>query len=407
MTFFPKIKTLNADSRDIDAFGRQRVSEPFTLFDSKQIFSDQPLYWTTKLINSASSSYDSNRSSTILTVPAVSGAIAKRQTRQYFYYQPGKSFQNVSTFLMSSAADGVIKRLGYFDDTNGIFLEQNGSILSFVIRSDASGVITENRISQGSWNVDNLQGSGPSKETLDITKCQIFGIDFQWLGVGRVRVGFDIGGELIVAHEFLHSNIVEAVYMSQPNLPVRYEIENLTGANTGSLEHICTTVLSEGGFDPVGITRAVDRGSSAISFTSGTIPLVSIRLDTSKKGSVITPIGITAMATSGASFRWAVYFNPSFANADSASWQTISGSSVQYDINRNSSNHILSGTLIKSGYVGSGLGSADVGISDAFGSGFSLGVDLDGNSDEIVLAIENLEVGSETFLAGINWKELL
>lgn len=407
MTFFPKIKTLNADSRDVDAFGRQRVSEPFTLFDSKQIFDSQPLFWTTNLVNSASSSYDSNRASTTLTVPAVSGALAKRQTRQYFYYQPGKSFQNVSTFLMSPSADGVVKRLGYFDDTNGIFLEQSGSVLSFVIRSDASGVVTDSKISQGSWNVDNLQGSGPSKETLDMTKCQIFGIDFQWLGVGRVRVGFDIGGELIVAHEFLHSNIVEAVYMSQPNLPVRYEIENLTGAASGSLEHICTTVLSEGGFDPVGITRAADRGSSTIAFTSGTIPVISMRLDSSKKGSVITPTGITAMTTSGASFRWAIYFNPTLANTDNANWQSISGSSVQYDVSRDSSNQILSGTLIKSGYVGSGIGSSTEGIVDAFGSGFSLGIDLNDNSDEIVLAIENLEVGSETFLAGISWKELL
>jgi hypothetical protein len=204
MTYFPKTKIESGDTTSVDAFGRYRVSEPFTLFDSKQLYDSQELFWATKNVNGATISHSSSRASTTMTVTTSSGSRSIRQTRRRNFYQPGKSLLCLMTFGMDGCQDGVVKRIGYFDDTNGVFLEHSGTNVNFVIRSSVSGEVVENRVSQSNWNGDSLDGTGPSGFTLDLTKVQIFAMDFQWLGVGRVRVGFSMSGSIIAANEFNH-----------------------------------------------------------------------------------------------------------------------------------------------------------------------------------------------------------
>jgi hypothetical protein len=116
--------------------------------------------------------------------------------------------------------------VGYYDDSNGLFVELQDSTINFVLRSTKTGVVTEDRISQSNWNIDPLNGSGPSGITLDITKAQILFIDFEWLGVGTVRVGFVIDGKIYYANYFNHANIIDSTYMKTATLPISYEIKN-------------------------------------------------------------------------------------------------------------------------------------------------------------------------------------
>ena len=78
----------------------------------------------------------------------------------------------------------------------------------------------------------------------------------QWLGVGRVRVGFNINGVIYYAHYFNNANNLGSVYMSTPNLPVRYEVSSTGGSVT--LDQICCTVQSEGGNSQMGTIRSIN-----------------------------------------------------------------------------------------------------------------------------------------------------
>ena len=176
-------------------------------------------------------------------------------------------------------------------DRDGIYFEQVGLSTSdgvnagigtynWVIRSYVSGIASETRIPQSQWNRDKFNGTGSSGITLDFTKTQLAFIDFQWLGVGRVRCGFAHDGKLVTAHEFYHSNNLPTVYLANPNLPVRCEIRNTAVGIGASFDQICSTVASEGGYVESGIDFSHTMTTTRTTPTpAGTeFPLIAIRL---------------------------------------------------------------------------------------------------------------------------------
>lgn len=293
-------------SQEQDAFGRLRVSEPYTLGDYKHTY-----YLNPEFINSTSGAgstvyYDKNKAAAILQVGIDTNAYAIHQTRQYHPYSPGKSQLIFSSINFTDSKANNIKRTGYFDDNNGIFLELDAQQkINFVIRSDVNGSITERRVPQTEWNKDTLDGTAksPSGHVLDISKTQLFIIDFEWLGVGIVRCGFSINGKNIICHEFYNSNVLQNVYMRMPNLPVRCEIRNVGTVGTAtSFSQICATVISEGGYDEAGIEwshttqlRTVGVGSS--------LPAIAIRLKNTfkedKNRAVVKLTGLTVFSVGG------------------------------------------------------------------------------------------------------------
>lgn len=271
-----------------DAFGRARVSEPFTLGDYKHLYSIDPDFIDVYSGIGATVTFNVNQAAAILQSGVSTNGYSIHQTKRYHHYMPGKSQLIYSSFNFGQPQQNVIKRTGYFDDRDGIYFEQdqNGN-LNFVIRSFVNAGIgnSERRIPKYQWNKDQLDGLGVSGFDLDITKTQLFFTDFEWLGVGRVRCGFSIDGKNIVAHEFYNSNNLETVYMSNPNLPVRCEVRNngtQVGAG-GSFMQICATVMSEGGYTEVG--REFSHSTPLRSVGVGsTVPILAIRLKNSFKG---------------------------------------------------------------------------------------------------------------------------
>ena len=280
------------DSSNLDAFGRLRISDAFTLGDYKHLYGLDPNFRDTTTPG-GNVTFQSLQSCARLSTNNSPTASVIHQTKMYHQYQPGKSQVMKSTFNFYANDVNVVKRTGYFDSNNGIYLEQSANgALSFTIRTDTSGTPTDaRRVYQSEWNKDtcNTSISGPSGTgsfDLDITKTQIFFTDFQWLGVGRVRCGFVHDGKVVVAHEFLNSNNLATVYMSNPNLPVRCEIFN-TGATTGGfMDQICSTVLSEGGYVEAGQDWHTSTGYAKITVTGAgnTVPIMAIRLKNTFNG---------------------------------------------------------------------------------------------------------------------------
>lgn len=263
-----------------DAFGRVRVSDPATLFDSQHQYTSQPLYWGEQATGTGAATHLPNEASVRLsTGGTASGAKMYRRTKAYFRYQPGKSQFIAMTFVLGAATNNLRRRVGYYDSHNGIFVEQTGSGASVVRRTYTSGSAVDNVVAQDSWSIDRFDGTGPSGVTLDWTKTQILVIDLQWLGVGRVRVGFYVNGVLYYAHEFLNANNLSLVYMTSANLPLGYEIEN-TGitAGTNTMDCICCQVSSEGGFaDERGLKFSAANGATTISVSTRR-PVLSVRM---------------------------------------------------------------------------------------------------------------------------------
>lgn len=263
-----------------DAFGRMKASMPFTLGDYKHYpgveynFNDVEENGGNVVINN-------NSASATLSTTSNSNSLAIHQTKYYHPYQPGKSQEILTSFVLKAAEANVTKRIGYFDDVDGLFFQQEGDgTLSFVVRSSVGGTLENTVINQESWSIDKCDGTGESGFNINVNQTQLLYIDFQWLGVGRVRFGFVHDGSIIIAHEEYHSNVISVAYMSNPNLPIRAEVRNVGVTSGSSMDHICSTVISSGGYSETGVDfAAANSVARTTPSTGGTpYPILAIRL---------------------------------------------------------------------------------------------------------------------------------
>lgn len=343
----------NPSGMSVDAFGRARFSQPLTLFDSFHRFGDNGKAATS---NSAGGTYsfNSNTSTIDATVTTTSGAYVYRETKKVFAYQPGKSLQIFTTFVMNPAKANLRQRIGYFGWENGLFLERNGaSQVRFVKRSKVTGSIVDTPVEQSDWNIDKLDGTGPSLKTLNLDNPQIMFMDIEWLGVGSVRMGFVIDGQLIHCHSFHHSNLdtsPKGAYMQTACLPLRMEIENTgTTASSSTYKQVCATVISEGGYELRGQPRvhAIPITSSYRLTTNGTFyPVLSFQLHSNRLDSIVIPKEISILPINNGNYRYKLIYNPTITGAVWAN--TSPDTSIQY--NSNTSATISGGTDIASGY---------------------------------------------------------
>ena len=350
-----------APSTAQDAFGRLRVSEPLTLFDSSHRYADNGL-WATSIASGGAAVFNQNQGLVNLNVNTTSGSQVLRETLKVFSYQPGKSLLAINTFVMAPAQTNLRQRVGYFGADNGLYIQLDGSVLSFVERSLVTGAVTETRISQlggvygagdTGWNVDKMNGTGPSGVTLDITKAQIFWMDIEWLGEGTVRLGFVIDGVFIHCHSFHHANLITSTYITTASLPLRYEITN-TGITTSAstLKQVCSTVISEGGYQLKGVQQAISIPiTAARTFAvAGTyIPIVGIKLKSTRLDAIVIATAVSILGTgNGKNYQWRVVQG---ATISGGAWVDASAdSAVQYNITGTSA---TGGRILASGFVNS------------------------------------------------------
>ena len=339
-----------------DAFGKLRVSEPTTLGDYHHISGENP-EMILKTSGSGSGSAEVDSSSYILSVGTGNGDYAIHQSTMYHHYLPGKSQLILESFCFGEARENTLKRVGYFDDRNGVFIQQSGDgSLSIVMRSYLTGSPQDIVVPQYEWNQDtcdeSIQGSGtmpngssaPNFEkfgtwTLDPTKTQLIMIDFQWLGVGRLRIGFVHDGKWKIAHEFYHSNYVSDVYWTQPSLPIRCEIRNQGVAiGTATLKQICGSVMSEGGYIETGLVKIINSSLTGRILQDGgdSLPILAIKLKNSFNGDAVRGIvrclQASILVTNGPVYFELVRFD-SHTSITGGSWISQgSDSIVEYNI---------------------------------------------------------------------------
>lgn len=413
-----------ADTTAIDAFSRLRVSSPTTLFDAQQEYGLDTLRVWDCAANGTYSSMSSDGSAvngsnavgptnsdtrrTPITVSTTNGHYSILQSRQYIRYIPGKSHLVLMT---------------------GVFASGSGASAAIVRRSSVSGSTVDSVIQQVDWNIDPLDGTGSSGVTIDFTKVQLLIIDAQWLGAGRVRVGFDINGVIVLAHEFLNANVIDVPYTQTFNLPVRYELRNTGAAESnarigyfdesngiflqttravagGTIHLICASVQSEGGQETRGFPMTASNGTTSIGVTTRRAVL-SVRPKTTYNGRTnrthieLAEFFITA-ATNNSFFE--IVIGGTLGGAPA--WTSVGTNSVmEFDV---AGTTVTGGTTVLSGYVLTGSGTVrNIATGDINIRNPLVLRQIDGlaaNQDSISIVCTSI-AGTSNILACLNWHE--
>jgi hypothetical protein len=397
--------TIQAGGTGSDAFGRLRTSAPLTLFDSSHRYKDNGL-WTTSSGTGGTTSFDANAGLVTLNTTTTSGSQILRETTKCFSYQPGKSLLVMSTFVMNAPQTNLRQRVGYYGASNGMFLEQDGTTISFVERSAVTGSTVDTKVAKASWNVDPMDGTGPSGLTLDLTKAQIFWMDIEWLGLGTVRLGFIINGQFIHCHSFHHANLITSTYITTASLPLRYEITNTnTTSTTSTLKQICSTVLSEGGYELRGLQQAIGTTITApySLTTAGTFyPVISLRLKAANLDAIIILTALSVLGIASANYLWRVVAT---ATTTGGTWVSAgTSSSVEYNLTGTAT---TGGRILAQGYFSStnqSTSQIDI-LKQAL---FSFQLERDGLTStpyELSLVL-TASAGTSTVHASIDWEEI-
>jgi hypothetical protein len=377
---------------NVDAFGRLRVSEPYSLFDSQSRYAADNQF-STSTSGTGTSTFNTNQSSVSLAVTGGGVGSVVRQSFRNMLYQPGKSLLVLATFQMDNGTSANLNQsVGYFNTQNGLFFRRTGGVNALVLRSNTSGTPSDARfVNQADWNGDKLDGTGTSGHTLDLTHPQILWMDFEWLGVGSVRCGFIINGQYVLCHTFNTANVYgTTVYMTTAILPIRYEITTTTAAVAATLTQICSSVISEGGFEATSIEHVARRTSifNNIDTAANFYPIVSIRLASTALGAVVLPNRIQFQPTTLQNYEIALIKNPVLTGA---SWSAVpSDANVEFDVSATAIATV--GTIVQTAYVANsgGGGQANTIAPTGFNWDEQLGVSLTDVSDIYTLGVRTI-----------------
>jgi hypothetical protein len=403
-------------SPQLDGFHRNRVSLPFTTFDQAFEWDLAALFWDTATVDGGSIAYSPNNSSVTLTVDTGASDSAVRQS-QYHHYRPGKSQLIPITFTFGAGVANLQRRAGYFDASDGIYLEQVGNEVALVRRTFVGGSPDDtDRVLQADWSEDTLSfGSSrnPSGISLNLAMGQLLIIDLQWLSEGTVRVGFDIDGDIIYVHHFHAANILVGPYMRTASLPIRYEITNLAAQGEAhTLRQGCSSVMSEDGDqDDFTISFSANTGTTRHATTTRRA-LISIRPKatfgpSSKVNRVpIIPQAFTALAATNDALLEFLY-NPTFTGTPV--WvDPGSDIAVEYSIHTDAAAGALTapGLPVGNHYLPSGQGATAQAISvNPLLNKLRPRLEMGGAQRALTLAGTSMS-GTSAIAAGLVWGEV-
>jgi len=407
MSYFPTTNIQFADSTSVDAFHRLRVSQLLSQAEYSTQYNSGSLFYQDQLSNGGFTTHLPNQSATQISTTTTSGSSVIRQTRHYFRYTPGVGLSITLSSIIGAKKNNVRQRWGYFDSNNGIFFEQDGSNLKVVQRSFVTSGSIDTVVNQSSWNVDKLDGSGVSGFNLDTSKANIYTIDIEWLGAGRVRLGtFTEKGMPIICHEFRNANSLTTPYMTTANLPIRLELTNTnTAASQTDLVHVCSAVANEGITTPE--TSQIFEASTGASLVAVTtrVPILSIRpkltFNNIINRGLITALETEILAQTNAAF-WEIVYNGTLSGANFTS--ANSESVVDVDV---SATTITGGLVIASGYVVAGAtGIKGLSVGELF-SKLPLTLDINGINPINLSLVVTSTSGTTNVGGAIKWSELI
>ena len=277
-------------------------------------------------------------------------------------YIPGRSATLAFAIRLDTPQVGIRRRFGLFDENNGAYFEDDGGTYSYVIRSNTTGIVTETRVTRDNWNGEKFDGNGYTGVTADATKQQMISINYEWYGAGLLEFAWLMKNETIPSHTFDNSNTNDFVWCSTPFLPIRVEIENVTGvAGTHYIYQGSNSLIQEGEPEKLGILESVANPitGTTLALANTFYPVVSLRLKSDSLSAVALLRSLQTATNDNTNVYWRLIENPTLTGA---SWtdHPDPNSFIQYDT---SATATTGGNIVLSGFTISG-GSSLVDIDD-------------------------------------------
>ena len=269
--------------------------------------------WETDITGTASAVHNPDASNVTMSVGSTAGDKVIRQTRQVMRYIPGRQSTCSFAIRLETPVAGVRRRLGIFDENNGAYFEDDGGTYAVVLRSKATGSVVETRVTRDNWNGDKLDGTGPSQITASPTAIQMINIEYEWYGAGQVVLSYTIGGETHVIHKFNTANYINNVWCSTPFLPIRVEIENVTGAaGTHYIYQGSNSLTQEGDPEKLGtlVSYANPIDGTTMPASNTFYPVLSLRLKSADLAGIVLPRSLQVATNDNTNVFWRLVENP-------------------------------------------------------------------------------------------------
>lgn len=390
-----------SDSANLDAFSRLRVSQTTTLLDLKHLYDKLPLFIDEVVGTGATSSF---ADACVTMSTNASGGYVVRQSIKAAPYQSGKSQLVEASFTNFATQSDVTKRVGYYtsgtasnygNGFDGFFLESNGTTnaITFQIWKGGSNILTA---TSSAWLDRDYDAT-----IIDWTKTQLMFVDFQWLGVGRMRFYMVIDGTPRLFYEHTGMNNLSTVYMDNPNKPIRYEIRQ-SGAGTGSFGMICSGVSMEGSINSLYRTTSITDFTERTLTTGGTTyAVLGLRLSGSQR-----QIGVSAMISAidvlqTSNDNYLVTLQKAPTLSVTPNWTQITNTPIEYSFGEGSLSVTQEGFVITS-FMGK-AGALSQEKADMEDSAFSLGYKIDQTPEEWWICIRATSANAK-FRTGVNLK---
>jgi hypothetical protein len=327
---------------------------PFqTVFFNTFQYGKETDVWDERLVGIATATWNQYSSNVTMQVGVTTGSKVIRQTKNVMRYIPGRPATLAFAIRLDTPQVGIRRRFGLFDDNNGAYFEDDGGTYSYVIRTSTSGITTEIRVGRNDWNGEKFDGNGWTGVTADPTKQQMISISYEWYGAGTVDFAWLMSGETVKSHTFYNSNNLDKVWCSTPFLPIRLEIENVTGvAGTHYMYQGSNSLIQDGNVDKLGTLLSQSNGITGTTMITDNVfyPIVSLRLKSTALNSVMLLRSLQAVTNDNTNVYWKLLQNATLTGANWTNHADVD-SFVQYDI---SATALSNGRDILSGFIVSG-----------------------------------------------------
>ncbi|AOO17305.1 virion structural protein [Cyanophage S-RIM12_RW_25_0210] len=297
---------------------RFKVSPYQTVFFNTFQYGLETDIWESDITGTASAVHNPDASNVTMSVGSTAGDKIIRQTRQVMKYIPGRASTCSFAIRLETPVAGVRRRLGVFDGENGAYFEDDGGTYAVVLRSKATGSVVETRVTRDNWNGDKLDGTGPSQITASPTAIQMINIEYEWYGAGQVVISYTIGGETHVIHKFNTANYINNVWCSTPFLPIRVEIENVTGAaGTHYIYQGSNSLTQEGEPEKLGtlVSYANPITGTTLSSANTFYPVLSLRLKPGDLAGIVLPRSLQVASNDNTNVFWRLVENSTLTGA--------------------------------------------------------------------------------------------
>ncbi len=400
----------------VDTTGNNKVVTPCTLLEMRSYsvgLTNNQLTITSKASSGVYTGTVTNSSINISVSngTATTNGYYKSQSRRYAIYQPGKTVMTQATGILNNGnnTSGCTTRIGYYDDNDGLYFEYTNGI-SVNVRKNG----TTTQILKANWNGDKLDGTGPSGLNLDFTKEQFFMIGFSWLGVGIIRFGFLIMGKFVICHTVTNYNILTSPFMNNPNLPIRYELTTATTSDYGSLLQGCATVISWGGYNPLGKSFSINTGTTGITATTSETPILAITGNSNYYHQNIL-IGTINMYNSSANtclYNVRLYLAGNSPTSGTTTWNGDVGTNdsvVKYSVGTNILNggsfQTTGSCILYSDYCVTKTNTGQIDLSNVFNNITQITSNIDNVCDIVVITCTGIG-NNVTMFASMTWHEI-